>query len=170
VSLFSLRPPEPPPSSWQTYSPRRKTLLRLQQPARSLPVSALLCVARTWYAFCPSLLSESCCEAECRTLNGTVLTIIGPDNTLYSPTTQPYTFISRSPRLLDPISHQGIGIWYEDHVDCHHFPAQGLVYSPQRPSSLTSTTVGYTHLHTLLLVHTSLVTASLCAPWANFSG
>jgi hypothetical protein len=99
-----------------------------------------------------------------------VLTIPGPDNTLHSPTTQPYTLISRSPRLLDPILAQGIGIWYEDHNDCHHFPAQGLVYTPQRPPSLTSTTVGHTHRNTLLLAHASLDTATLCAPWANFSG
>ena len=95
----------------------------------------------------------------CKTSKRPALTSTGLDNTHHAlqPTTNYHILLSRSPRLLDPILAQGIGIWYrEDPHDCHHFPAQGLVYSPQRPTSLTSTTVGFTFIHPLLLAHASL--------------
>ena len=95
----------------------------------------------------------------CKTSKRPALTSTGLDNTHHAlqPTTNYHILLSRSPRLLDPILAQGIGIWYrEDPNDCHHFPAKGLVYSPQRPTSLTSTTVGYPLFHKLLLAHASL--------------
>jgi hypothetical protein len=53
-----------------------------------------------------------------------VLTSTGLDNTRYNPTPTTYytTPLSRSPRLLDPILPQGIGLWYHEAHRLSQFP------------------------------------------------
>jgi hypothetical protein len=131
-----LAAPRQNPSSWHNYGRRPTVLHRLSQPAAhfSSVLTDFPCVAKTYYDSCLSLESEFPVFASCsmvagdgaqtptssvKTLPGTCLTCVQAQITPSALHRLPPTFtppISRSPRLLDPILSQGIGIWsLEDH-------------------------------------------------------